>query len=246
MTTKKTAPVKFAIANSEYKLPAAFQETGLRSVKRVAGTEIESLRTTPAGRRVAVTFGAVDGKRGTNIYMDEIMTVIQRREFRTYGVVVKKAAAKKVVAKKAAKKVAFKSSSSVKFLTVEGEMRGSSFVSTQGEAIVKVRDKRGEAMTFAVKSDKPIIPPSIKKFVLYFFNNLRKLICPKAGTKPSLSTGGQAAITAIAVWAAGALGLAAHVATSLASAALILIATATKGAFCDMTAEMAKAAIKKA
>jgi hypothetical protein len=245
MTIKKTAPVKFAIAKSEYKLPAAFQEIGLRSVKRVAGTEIENLRTTPAGRRVAATFGAVDGKRGTNIYMDEIMTVIQRREFRTYDVVVKKAA-KKVVAKKAAKKVAFKSSSAGKFLTVEGEMRGSSFVSKRGEAIVEVREKLGEAVTLAVKSDKPIIPASIKKFVLYFFNNLRKLICSRAGTKPSLSTGGQAAITAIAVWAAGALGLAAHVATSLASAALILIATATKGAFCDMTAEMAKAAIKKA
>jgi hypothetical protein len=248
MTIKKTVPVKLALAKSEYKLPAAFQETGLRSVQRVAGTEIQRLRTTPAGRRVALTFGAVDGKRGTNIYMDEIMTVIQRREFRTYGVVVKKAAAKKkVVAKKAAKKVAFKSSSSGKFLTVEGEMRGSSFVSKRGEAIVeRVRETRGETMTFAVKSDNPIIPPSIKKFVLYFFNNLRKLICPRAGTKPSLSTGGQAAITAIAVWIAGALGLAAHVATSLASAALILIATATKGAFCDMTAEMAKAAIKKA
>ncbi|WP_433970368.1 hypothetical protein [Tunturiibacter gelidiferens] len=47
MTTKKTAPVKFAIAKSEYKLPAAFQETGLRSVKRVAGTEIDSQGATP-------------------------------------------------------------------------------------------------------------------------------------------------------------------------------------------------------
>jgi hypothetical protein len=247
MTTKKTVPAKLALAKSEYKLPAALQETGLLSIKRVAGTEIESLRTTPAGRRVALTFGAVDGKRGTNIYMDEIMTVIQRRELRTYGVVVRKTAAKKAVAKKAAKKVVFKSSSSGKFLTVEGEMRGDSFVSKRGQAIVeRVRETRGEAMTFAVKSDKPIIPPSIKKFVLYFFNNLRKLICPRSGTKPSLSTGGQATITAIAVWIAGSLGLAAHVATSLASAALILIATATKGAFCDMTAEMAKAAIKKA
>jgi hypothetical protein len=80
MTIKKTVPVKLALAKSEYKLPAAFQETGLRSVQRVAGTEIQRLRTTPAGRRVALTFGAVDGKRGTNIYMDEIMTVIQRRE----------------------------------------------------------------------------------------------------------------------------------------------------------------------
>lgn len=35
------------------------------------------------------------------------------------------------------------------------------------------------------------------------------------------------------------------VATSLAPAVLIVIATATKGAFCDMTAEMAKAAIQK-
>jgi hypothetical protein len=159
--------------------------------------------------------------------------------------VVKKAT-KKVAAKKAAKKVAFKSSSSGKFLTIEGEMRGRSFVSKRGEGgVFEVRGNLGQATTFAVKSDKPIITSSIKKFVLYFFNNLRKLICPKAGTKPTLSTGGQAAITAIAVWA-GALGLAAHVATSLASAALILIATATKGAFCDMTAEMAKTAIRKA
>jgi hypothetical protein len=85
MTTKKTVPAKLALAKSEYTLPAAFQQTGLRSVKRVADNEIGSLRTTPAGRRVALTFGAVDGKRWTNIYIDEIMTVIQRRELRIWS-----------------------------------------------------------------------------------------------------------------------------------------------------------------
>lgn len=234
-----------AIAKPAYKLPVAIQRTGLRAVQRIPVIEFDQLRTTAAGRSVAVTFVTDAGKRPTNIYLDEISSVIHRRETRTYGVVVKKSAKK--VAKKAAEKALFKRSEVRESIKIRGHWNGASFVPDRGESITRrVRRTHIGGVSIVVANDNPTIPASIKRLILHFFNNLRKLICPRAGAKPSLSTGGQATISGIAVWLAAHLGVAVGVATSLATAVLVVIATATKGAFCDMTAEMAKAAIQKA
>ena len=247
MTTKKSVPAKVTLAKPAFKLPVALQKTGLRAVQRIPASDLRDLRSTPSGRRVAATFATEPGQRPTNIYMDEISSVIHRRETRTYAVVATKRAPPKKAVKKAIKKVAYKASSTGRFIEVKGEVIGGSFVSNRGESVVeRVRQTHGTGVSVVVAADKPTIPASIKRLILHFFNNLRKLICPRAGAKPTLSTGGQATIGGLSVWLAAHLGLAVGVATSLATAVLIVIATATKGAFCDMTAEMAKAAIQKA
>jgi hypothetical protein len=83
----------------------------------------------------------------------------------------------------------------------------------------------------------------ILRFIELFFDDLRRIICK--GNK-DLSGTSKTAIVAIASWLTSHLGVGAHIATAVATAILVSILTATKGAFCKMTAENAKAAIASA
>ncbi|SRR6266481_308119 len=80
----------------------------------------------------------------------------------------------------------------------------------------------------------------ILRFVELFFEELRGIICKGA---KSLSGTTNTVIVALASWLATKLGVSPHIATAVATAILVAILTATKGAFCKMTAEQAKAAL---
>jgi hypothetical protein len=90
-------------------------------------------------------------------------------------------------------------------------------------------------ISFASKVGKDIL-----RFVEIFFDELRGIIC-KGGK--DISGTSKTAIVAIASWLMSHLDVAAHIATAVATAILVAILTATKGAFCKLTAENAKAAI---
>jgi len=85
---------------------------------------------------------------------------------------------------------------------------------------------------------------NILRFVEQFFDQLRDIICK--GRKDTLSTTSHSAIAALALWLSSHAGIEAHLATAVATAILIAILTATKGAFCKMTAPEAKKALAKA
>jgi hypothetical protein len=101
----------------------------------------------------------------------------------------------------------------------------------------KPRPQRGISLSGAVGRN-------ILRFVDQFFDQLRDIICK--GRKDTLSTTSHSAIAALAVWLSSHAGIEAHLATAVATAILIAILTATKGAFCKMTAPEAKRAIAKA
>jgi hypothetical protein len=62
----------------------------------------------------------------------------------------------------------------------------------------------------------------------------------------SLSGTTNTVLAALASWLASKLGVSPHIATAVALAILVAILTATKGAFCKMTAEQTKAALAAA
>jgi hypothetical protein len=84
---------------------------------------------------------------------------------------------------------------------------------------------------------------SILRFVELWMDELRGIICKGA---KALSGTTHAVIVALSSWLATKLGVQPHIATAVATAILVAILTATKGAFCKMTAEQAKAALAAA
>lgn len=84
---------------------------------------------------------------------------------------------------------------------------------------------------------------NIIRFIGLHFDELRDLICNKKG----LTTTTHGAIAGIAAWLISHLGVSEHsIATATATAILAAILTATKGAFCKMTAPEAKASLTAA
>ena len=81
---------------------------------------------------------------------------------------------------------------------------------------------------------------NILRFIQIFFEDLRGIICKGA---KSISGTTHTVIVALASWLAAKLGVSPHIATALATAILVSILTATKGAFCQMTAPQAKASL---
>jgi hypothetical protein len=84
---------------------------------------------------------------------------------------------------------------------------------------------------------------NIRRFVELYFDEIRRRIC-KGGPR-NLSATTHAALVALANWLATHIGVYEKASTALAAAILISILSATKGAFCRMTTEEAKAALKK-
>ncbi len=85
---------------------------------------------------------------------------------------------------------------------------------------------------------------TVLRIVVVYFDELRKLICK--GKKGSLGAATQGAIAGIAAWLIGVLGVDQHAATGVAVAILITLLSATKGAFCRLTEEQAKALLTEA
>ena len=86
----------------------------------------------------------------------------------------------------------------------------------------------------------------IVHFIELFFDEIRKKICKANKTNFSVGAQMAAALTALAHWVADHFGIASELAKVSASAVLIVIATATKGAFCRLTAKGALEAILSA
>ena len=84
---------------------------------------------------------------------------------------------------------------------------------------------------------------NILRFIDLWFEELRGIICKGA---KSLSGVTNTVLAALASWLASKAGVSPHIATAVALAILVAILTATKGAFCKMTAEQAKAALAAA
>jgi hypothetical protein len=83
----------------------------------------------------------------------------------------------------------------------------------------------------------------IVHFIELFFEEIRRKICKSNKTNFSVGAHMAAALTALAHWLADRFGIASELAKVSASAVLIAIATASKGAFCRLTAEGALEAI---
>jgi hypothetical protein len=88
-----------------------------------------------------------------------------------------------------------------------------------------------------------VVGNNILRFAEQFADQLRTVICK--GKKDALSTTSYSAIAALATWLASHSGIEPHLATAVATAILIAVLTATKGAFCKMTAREAKEAFAK-
>ena len=89
------------------------------------------------------------------------------------------------------------------------------------------------------------IPKPVREFCMYFLINIRKLICPTSKGKVVLGGATTGLIAALANWLAATFGLTNEMAKAFATTVAITIFTATKGAFCDLTNPMVKAALKK-
>jgi hypothetical protein len=82
---------------------------------------------------------------------------------------------------------------------------------------------------------------NILRFASLYFDEIRALVCKRK--KQSLGTTTHAALVAIAGWLSSHFGVDSPAVTGVAAAILIAVLTATKGAFCKMTAPEAKAAL---
>lgn len=89
-----------------------------------------------------------------------------------------------------------------------------------------------------------VVGKNILRFVEQFFDQLRGIIC--RGRKGSLSTTSYSVIATLAQWLSSHTGIEPPLATAAATAILIAILEATKGAFCKMTASEAKKAFANA
>jgi len=122
---------------------------------------------------------------------------------------------------------------------VHKEARDSAYRSgSRGDPGVVIGDR---GVSIKVKSAEGT---NIRRFVELYFDEIRRRIC-KGGAR-NLSATTHAALVALASWLATHIGVYEKASTALAAAILISILSPTKGAFCRMSAEEAKAALKKA
>jgi hypothetical protein len=85
---------------------------------------------------------------------------------------------------------------------------------------------------------------AILRIVVVYFDELRKLICK--GKKGSVGAATQGVIAALVTWLTGHMGVDQHAATGVAVGILITLLSATKGAFCRLTEDHAKALLADA
>jgi len=89
------------------------------------------------------------------------------------------------------------------------------------------------------------IGAGVRNFILYFADNIRKIVCPKKGAKPALSHATSGMIGGLSAWITSEFGI--HLAAAVALAATIaaILVSALKGAFCDMTRDELTLALKR-
>jgi hypothetical protein len=102
--------------------------------------------------------------------------------------------------------------------------------------------------------DAPAVPPVrlwfqtaswrvIAEFIKRFFKKIRDLICGPKTKGYRIDDKTKTAIFGLAEWLIHLLNVSSELANAIASAILVGILTATKGAFCEMTEEKALAAL---
>jgi hypothetical protein len=193
----------------------SLQKVGRRSLQRAQG-ELADYHKTESGRVVVLSFGGEGDTPPKRVYLDHLDGTF-------WAAAPPISTTFRVVAKKSSKR-------------------------PPGVKSARSRSKNpqirtdSEGLTGKATSK---IPKPVRDFTIYFVVNIRKIICPSGKKKVDLSAAATGVIGALAVWLVKTFGITGEVASAFASAVLITIATATKGTFCDMTAEMAKLALKR-
>jgi hypothetical protein len=210
-----------ALTKEHARAVRSLQSVGWRSLARATKTELDNYHKTASGRILVLTYSGAPGSPAKRIYLDHLGDTLMMA-FPPEGL------ASRVATKHAAKKAAQKSTSVFKVARK----------SAPGWA----RDSSGDVLFGKAPSNTP---KPVRDFSIHFLINIRKIICPNAKNKAVLGAASTGIVGALALWLVRTFGITSEVAETFASAVLITIATATKGAFCDMTAEMAKAPLRK-
>lgn len=207
----------------------SLESVGRRSFSKAVNAGLENYHKTPSGRVVVLVFTRGGGEPLKRIYLDQIAE--------TFSIVAPPNSVFDVAPlhrpSKTGRLVAFKSASGKRSARRPIVIAGKSMARSSGGRIAA-----GKA------SSK--VPAPIREFAMLFLVNLRRLICPTGKKKLGLAATTNGIVGGVGIWIGKEFGITNEVALSCASAVLITIATATKGAFCDMTDEMVKAELKKA
>lgn len=97
-----------------------------------------------------------------------------------------------------------------------------------------------------IASLKSVVARKILDFIMLEFEELRALICKDNKKKFPLSAKTTVAIAGLTHWAVDHMGVKEEFAKSIATSILVAVLTATKGAFCKMTAKEAMEALERA
>jgi hypothetical protein len=122
---------------------------------------------------------------------------------------------------------------------------------TTNDLLATLGVEKAQAFDSAEGRKKPSSPPeypkpdserrialNLSRFIDLFYDEIVSIICK--GNKKQLGMTTHSALVALAAWLAGHLSVSAMLSTPVATAILIAITRATKGAFCRMAAEDAK------
>jgi hypothetical protein len=208
----------------------------VRSFSKAVNTGLADYHRTAGGRVVVLKFASKAGKPLKSVYLDQIgdtFGTVVRPTRSVFGGGMSGRRATGRTARTAAKKVAKKAAT-------KGTPRQSVRIVAKK---VGVRSAGGE---IAAGKASAGIPAPIREFAIVFLVNIRKIVCPTGKKKPALSAATTGIVGSLAIWLVRHFGITSEVAETFASALLITVTTATKGTFCDMTAEMVKVALKKA
>jgi hypothetical protein len=96
------------------------------------------------------------------------------------------------------------------------------------------------AVSFATTAGR-----KIRDFVELYFYELRALVCKKNKKNSPISPGTTVALAGVTHWLLEHFGIQEEYAKTMATAILVALLTATKGTFCKMTENEAKAALRR-
>jgi hypothetical protein len=79
----------------------------------------------------------------------------------------------------------------------------------------------------------------VHAFIGCFFSEIRSIICKNKGASKTLGHTTTGALAALAAWVVESFHVGSHIATAVAAGVLVTVTTASKSAFCQMTAAQA-------